>query len=82
MSQLPIPKPRSKPNPVVTTTEDDARERRWEGNVDIKVDVAACIKNVFGGVSLLIVAVAALVYPGQGLASSALRAVSSLLKLG
>lgn len=69
MIRLPALKPRLPP-PAKAAGDKAAPDKRWAGNIDIKVDVAACIRNGFLGLAVLLLAVAALLNPDQMSAQS------------
>lgn len=54
-------------------------DRRWAGQIVIKIDVAACIRNGLLGLAALILALASLLAPDHGPSPVVAQAISSFL---
>lgn len=77
MIRLPTLKTR-KPDPVVLREKRAAPDQRWVGHVDVTVNLAACIRNLFLGITGTILALAWLLNPDMPLPLT-LSSISALL---
>lgn len=79
MIRLPVRKSRQS-NPVKLGNEESVRGGQMGWNVDVKIDLAACIGRALAGLAVLVLAVGAVAYPDRGPGPYTAQIVSAALK--
>jgi hypothetical protein len=70
----------ARPEPVAKPEVDElASNRRWEWRMDVKIDLAACLRNGLAGLALLVLAVASATKPEAISASNVVQALFGLV---